>query len=215
MKIIPAILTSDPDALKRMINQAEAFTDYVQVDIVDGKFVDKPTSITAHDLARIRTSLQMEAHLMVIDPDKYVEAFKRAGVRKIVFHCEETASPSPKRVVEEIRALGLEVGVAISPETPLSKLEGLSDTVDSVLFLSVHPGSQNQKFIPQVLGKVSELRNKKPSLETGLDGGIKLSNIKKVAESGVDFVCVGSGIFGQGDSKKNFFDFQSCLVGGI
>lgn len=211
MKIIPAILTDDSDVLEKMIRQAEAYADYIQIDVVDGRFVNRPKTITAHILAKIKTRIKIEVHLMVKNPEIYIEDFKRAGAKKIVFHSEKEETLSPEKVIEKIRATGLEVGLAVSPETPVSKIEDLLDKVDSVLFLSVHPGSQSQEFIPWVLDKIAELKRRRPDLEVGLDGGIKLSNVKKVEETGADFVCVGSGIFGKGNPKKNFCDFHARL----
>src|SRR3989338_5636666 len=111
MKIIPAILTDKPEELRKMITQAEDFCDLAQIDIMDGRFVPSK-SISAEDMMKIKTNLKLEVHLMVEEPTKYLEAFKRAGAKRIVFHYESKESPSA--VIMKIRALGLEAGIAIN-----------------------------------------------------------------------------------------------------
>ncbi len=116
-RVVPAILTDDPSALKEMVRQAESFTDYVQIDIMDGHFVPS-RSVTWEDIAGLSINLKWEAHLMVAHLEKYLESFKQAGASKIIFHHEATASP--REVIARIRNLGIEVGLAINPETPVS-----------------------------------------------------------------------------------------------
>ena len=115
-KVVPAILTDDPKALSTMVRQAEGFTNWVQFDIMDGEFVPS-TSITDKHLARLSLKLGWEAHLMVNNPQNYLEGFKQAGAQKIVFHYE--ASQQPQEVISLVRQLGLMVGLAINPDTPV------------------------------------------------------------------------------------------------
>lgn len=194
MRVVPAILTDDLKDLKRMAELAETFTSYVQFDIMDGQFVPS-RSISFEHIAKLRTKLSWEAHLMVLHPEAYLDGFHRARARKITFHYE--ATPSPREVISIARNMGLEVGLAINPETSVSAIIPLTSEIDSVLFLSVHPGFYGKEFIPEVLGKIVELRAIRPEVEIGIDGGIKESNIVKIAESGVDVAYVGSGIFMQ------------------
>ena len=139
---------------------------------------------------------------MVNNPEEYLESFRQAGAQKIVFHYE--ATPSPREVISQIRNLGLGVGVAINPETPVSAIHSLTSDVESVLFLTVHPGFYGSKFIPEVLDKVVELRNTRPSVEIGVDGGIKEGNITQCARIGVDVIYVGSAIFLQPQPGESF-----------
>jgi ribulose-phosphate 3-epimerase len=199
--VVPAILTNDPKSLESMIRQAETFTDWVQFDIMDGKFVPS-RSITARHLAGIRMKLGWEAHLMVKDPEKYLEGFKRVGAQKVIFHYEATGSPI--KVISLARQLGLKVGLAINPDTPLSAILPLVDKVDNILFLSVYPGFYGKEFIPEVLDKIREFGSLYPDVETGIDGGIKESNITTVAQTGVDFIYVGSAIFCQKDPGVSY-----------
>lgn len=201
MRILPAILTDDPADLEHKIKQAESFTDWVQIDIMDGRFVPS-YSVEASHLARVKTPLNLEVHLMVQQPESLVEAFARAGARKIVFHYE--ATPYPDRVIQRVRELGLGVGLALNPETPVSPIMGFTDKVDCVLFLSVHPGFYGKEFLPEVLDKVREFRATGSKLEVGMDGGIKTNNLTVIKAAGVDYACVGSAIFNHVAPRQSY-----------
>ncbi len=144
---------------------------------------------------------------MVQDPADYFRGFKEAGAQRVVFHYE--AAGHREQTIAQARAMGLQVGLAVNPETPVSALQPLLDRVDSVLFLSVNPGFYGAPFIPEVLDKVRELRRLNPRADIGIDGGIKESNLKLVAQSGVDSICVGSAIFREPDPGKAFRHLQS------
>jgi len=200
-RVVPAILTDDPRALQTMVHQTETFTSYVQFDIMDGQYVPS-RSITWEHLSSLPIKLSWEAHLMVQHPKDYLEGFQRAGAQKIVFHYE--ASTSPQEVISSARNLGLRVGLAVNPETPVYAILPLASEVDSILFLSVHPGFYGSKFIPEVLDKVVEFRSNQPGVEIGIDGGIKESNIIQISRSGVDVIYVGSAIFLQPQPGESF-----------
>ncbi len=201
MKIVPAVLTDKPEELKRMIAQAEGFCDLIQIDIMDGKFVPSK-SVSAEDLARIRTSLKLEVHLMVDEPSKYLEPFKKAEAKRIVFHYESKEDPA--QVISQIRALGLEAGIAINPPTPISAVKQFFNDIDILLFLSVNPGFYGSKFIPEACEKAKAIRDNKGKLILAMDGGLKSDNILMIRDAGIDIACVGSGIFGKGDPKQNY-----------
>lgn len=200
-RIVPAILTDDPTALESMIRQAESFTDYVQIDIMDGQFVPS-RSITWKHLADISINLSWEVHLMVLRPEEHLKDFQQAGARKIIFHYEATSSP--QKVISMARDLSLGAGLAVNPETAVAAILPLVDDVDSVLFLTVHPGFYGGKFLPEVMNKVAELRRARPKLEIGVDGGIKENNIIQIASAGVDVIYVGSAIFLQPKPGESF-----------
>lgn len=210
MKIIPAILTDKPEELRKMITQAEDFCDLAQIDIMDGRFVPSK-SISAEDMMKIKTNLKLEVHLMVEEPTKYLEAFKRAGAKRIVFHYESKESPSA--VIMKIRALGLEAGIAINPETPIADIEKFFRGIDILLFLSVNPGFYGSKFLPEVCEKAKALKDRKEKPVIAMDGGIKADNILLIRDSGVDIACVGSGIYGKGDAKQNYQSLLKKLSG--
>jgi ribulose-phosphate 3-epimerase len=201
VRILPAILTDDANTLVKLVRQAETFTNFAQMDIMDGQFVPS-NSVSCEDIAKLKTKLNWEAHLMVLRPEDCLEDFKRAGAQKIIFHYE--ATPSPEKIIRSIRKLGMQAGMAINPETSISAIRTLVKQLDSVLFLSVNPGFYGAKFIPEVLDKIVEFRKVYPKIETGIDGGIKESNIAQIARSGVDVICVGSAIFMQPDPAASY-----------
>lgn len=201
IRVIPAILTEDPQILKSMLEQSAAFTNYAQIDIMDGKFVPSH-SITWQHLLGISVDINWEAHLMVEQPEKQLEHYKEAGASKAIFHYE--AAPDPGQVISTARKLGLKIGIALNPETPVSKILSLTNDLDSILFLSVHPGFYGAKFIPEVLDKIVELRQARPNLVIGIDGGIKESNIVQIARTGLDEICVGSAILMQPDPAESY-----------
>ena len=207
-RVVPAILTDDPSTLEKMVHQAESFTDYVQIDIMDGHFVPS-RSVTWEDIAGLPINIKWEAHLMVTRPEEYLEGFKQASAGKIIFHHEATTSP--QQVISQIRNLGLDVGLAINPETPVSAIAPYIKQVDGVLLLTVTPGFYGSKFIPEVMDKVAELRNIQPGIEIGVDGGIKESNIQEIARAGVDYICVGSAVFLQPDPAASYRLLQSLV----
>jgi ribulose-phosphate 3-epimerase len=208
IKIIPAILTEDAPALEKMLRLAEGFTDYVQIDIMDGKFVPSK-SIGWRDIVNANTNLKWEVHLMVMNPEKELDNYKKAGARRVIFHFE--ASPTPNNVISAAKRMGLEVGIAINPETPVSKILPLTAELDSLLFMSVHPGYYGAKYLPEVLGKIVEVRRIKPNLEIAVDGGIKETNILEVAKTGVNSICVGSALFMQPDPGASYRRLQEIV----
>ena len=201
IQTVPAILTDDPKALENMVRQTETFTDYAQFDIMDGQFVPS-RSVSCEHIVRLKTKLTWEAHIMVLKPEAYLEDFHKAGARKIVFHYEATSSP--QEIISLIKNLGIEVGLAVNPETPISAITPLVNGLDSVLFLSVNPGFYGAKFIPEVLGKIIAFRSAHPDVEIGIDGGIKEGNIADIARTGVDIIYIGSAIFLQPQPDESY-----------
>lgn len=196
VRVVPALLTDDPVALTRMVSIANEFADFVQVDIMDGRFVPS-TSIAAGDLGKAGIRFSWEAHLMVVDPLHYVEQFGDVGASRVIFHIESEDDPSD--VVALARSLGIGVGVALNPDTPVSRAADVLPHVDSVLVMSVYPGYYGAAFVPGALEKVPELRRAYPHLELAVDGGVKEDNLVQVARAGFDTVCVGSAIFRDSD----------------
>ncbi|MGE4357900.1 MAG: ribulose-phosphate 3-epimerase, partial [Candidatus Omnitrophota bacterium] len=158
MKIVPAILTDDPKDLEIKVRQAESFCDIAQIDIMDGKFVPSK-SITAGDLSKIKTGLFLEAHLMVDYPLREIYSFKKAGVKRIIFHFE--SKNTPQEVIKEIHKEGVEAGLAINPETEIGEIEDLLDRIEILLIMAVNPGFYGSRFIPQVLKKIPLLSSRK------------------------------------------------------
>lgn len=199
--VIPAILTDDPRALEGMIRRAETFTNYVQFDIMDGQFVPSH-SVSCQQLAAMPKKLNWEAHLMTVRPEEHFHCLREGGAGKVVFHFE--ATPSPEAVIAQARGLGLGVGLAINPETPVPAFLPLAGAVDSVLFLTVHPGFYGSRFLPEVLDKVADLRRAMRDMEIGVDGGVKEGNVAQIARLGVNSIYVGSAVFLQRDPAACF-----------
>ena len=211
-RVVPAILTNDPEELARMVDLAEDFAQYIQIDIMDGQFVPSQ-SITAANLAALPIGRPWEAHLMVVRPEDYLEGFHQAGAARVVFHYE--AALSPPEVIAAARRRGLGVGLAVNPETTLDDIRPLINQVDSVLFLTVNPGFYGSKFLPEVLDKVAAFIREYSGIEVGVDGGIKESNIAQVAGVGMDFICVGSAIFLQPQPDVSYRHLQALAAEGL
>jgi ribulose-phosphate 3-epimerase len=208
IRIVPAVLTADPQELFSMLRNAVNYTDFVQIDIMDGQFVPS-RSITWQDIRLVSPRPDWEAHLMIKNPRTELANYCQAGAFKAVFHFE--ATPQPLEVISTARRLGLKIGLALNPETSITTALQAIDQVDSVLFLSVHPGFYGAKFIPEVLDKVRELHHQRPGLLLSIDGGINENNLLEVADSGVNEICVGSAIFRQPDPSVAYNKLTSIV----
>lgn len=201
IRIVPALLTDNANTLAEMIHTAEKFTNYVQIDMMDGEFV--PTHrISAFNVAAVGSPVRWEAHIMVLHPEEYFDGLKIAGASRVIFHYE--ATKSPQEVIKAARKLGLGVGLAVNPETKVKEFLALTGEVDNVLLLAVNPGYYGARFIPEVLDKIKELRKARPRLEIGIDGGIKEGNIADTARTGVDVICIGSAILTAQDPPATY-----------
>ncbi|MBN2120376.1 MAG: ribulose-phosphate 3-epimerase [Candidatus Omnitrophica bacterium] len=191
MRVVPAILTDKKEEFLRLLKTAEGFAEQIQIDIMDGKFVPSQ-SILKQDLQDLSSLSFTEAHLMVEDPLDWLDVFHKFGSKRIIFHFE--IKNDRQKIISRIRSIGLEVGLAVNPETQIEDFSFLVNSVDTVLFMSVIPGFYGSKFIPEVLTKIKEFKKSFPGKPIGIDGGIKLSNIKEVSSLGIDSICVGSAI---------------------
>jgi len=190
-RVVPAILTSDPAELSESFRVLKEHTNWVHIDIMDGKFVPN-TSVNLFELGEANEYFNLEIHLMVQDPEKYFEDCKAVGAKRVIFHLE--ATKDPEMVLQEMEKYPFQRSIAINPKTAVSKLAPSAEKVSAVLLLSVEPGFQEQKFIPQVLEKIPEIRKLSSEVLIGVDGGINEANIQQVFAAGVDYVRVGSAI---------------------
>ena len=211
MKIAPSILSADFARLGEEVSAvSDAGADYIHVDVMDGRFVP---NITIGPLVvkavRSVTSLPLDVHLMIVEPERYIEDFAVAGADIIVVHAE--ACTHLHRVIQQIKACGKRAGVSLNPATPLNSLEYVLSDLDLVLLMSVNPGFGGQSFINGVLPKISQLRGMLDSIgshaELEVDGGINRSNIRAVAEAGADVFVAGSAVF----NGTNYFETISAL----
>lgn len=198
--IAPSILSADFARLGEEIKTVEqAGADIIHLDIMDGRYVPNITiGIPVVESLRPLTDLPFDAHLMIVEPEKYVPDFIKAGCNMISFHMD--ACIHSHRLVDYIKSQGVKAGVVLNPATPVNTLEEIIHFVDYVLVMSVNPGFGGQRFIPETLHKIRKLRRLME--ETGrtdilieIDGGIKESNISQVSAEGVNIFVAGSSIF--------------------
>lgn len=206
--IVPAILTDKKENFGKMLTICAEFTNFVQVDIMDGKFVPSK-SISLDELAEFNSPVHSEAHLMVKEPIEWIAPFCRFGAKRIIFHYEFGGNHYD--VIRAIKKAGLEAGIAVNPSTAIGDFEFLMNKIDYILFMAVNPGFYGAPFIPAVLEKIKQFKRKYPSKLTAIDGGVKPDNIAKVMTTGVDYICVGSAILKEANPKQAYLKFSGVL----
>lgn len=215
--IAPSILSADFSRLGEEIKAVEeAGADWIHVDVMDGHFVPNITiGPFIVEAAKRVTDLPLDVHLMIENPDLFVDDFIKAGSDYLVVHAE--ACTHLQRTLAYIREKGCKAGVSLNPATPLSCLDYVLQDTDLVLLMSVNPGFGGQKFIPQVLDKVSDLRTILDSFSKEIilevDGGVKVDNIKDIAAAGADVFVAGSAVFGSDDYKKTIAEMKKRMAG--
>jgi len=202
-KIAPSILSADFTKLGEEIKAVEkAGVDYIHIDVMDGHFVPNitvgPMIVKA---ARKVTDLPLDVHLMIENPERYIDAFVKAGSDLIAVHVETVTHLH--RLLGVIRDAGIQAGAALNPATPLSSIEHVLNNLDMVVLMTVNPGFGGQSFIPEVLPKIEELKKmidqKGIEVDIEVDGGINIENIAQVARAGANVFVAGNAIFGSQD----------------
>jgi len=197
--IVPSILAADIARLGEQVEATqEGGADRIQVDVMDGRFVPNitfgPLVVAA---VRRHTTLPIEAHLMIVEPERYVEDFAQAGADLIIVHQE--VSPHLHRTIQQIKGLGKRAGVAINPATPLAVLQEILGDVDLVLCMTVNPGFGGQEFIPATLAKIERLRSMiqqhGAQCDLEVDGGIHATTAAQVARAGANVLVAGSSVY--------------------
>ena len=205
--IAPSILSADFSRLGEEVNSVlEAGADWVHFDVMDNHYVPNLTigPMVCQSLRDYGITAPIDVHLMVEPVDQLIKSFSKAGATYITFHPE--ASDDVDRSLNLIKDSGCKAGLVLNPDIPIEVLDGFLDKLDMILLMSVFPGFGGQEFIDSVLEKVTKMRSiiNENSLETRLeiDGGIKLKNIKEVADAGADTFVSGSAIFGEPDYSE-------------
>ncbi len=213
VKIAPSILTADFGRLTEQIEEAErAGVDLIHLDVMDGTFVPN-ISFGPRVVAAVReaTTLELEVHMMVAEPERYVADFAEAGADVITVHAEATRHPH--RAVQLIKERGKKAGLAINPGTPLGAFEPLLPDLELALLLSVNPGFGGQAYLPGATERLRGLLKLRdalsPACSLEVDGGVKADNIAMIAAAGADIVVVGSALYNQRPVEENLAALRS------
>lgn len=214
IKIAPSILSADFAKLGEEIKEVErAGADYIHVDVMDGHFVPNIT-IGPLIVKAIRpiTELPLDVHLMIEQPDLYIEEFANAGADIITVHVE--ACRHLHRSIQLIKSKGIKAGVVLNPHTPIEAILHVLEDIDMVLLMTVNPGFGGQAFIPQVLPKIKQLsdiiKTRNLSIEIEVDGGINEETAKLVVEAGASVLVAGSAVFNKADRRKAIQDLKEA-----
>ncbi len=216
IKIAPSILSADFAYLAEEVKAVEAAgADVLHIDVMDGRFVPNLTigPLVVKALRKV-SSLPFDVHLMIVEPDRYIEDFAEAGADWISVHAE--ACVHLHRTLSRIRELGKKAGVALNPATPLDTLEYVLDELDYIVLMSVNPGFGGQKFIPAVLDKIRALKEflheQERDLPIEVDGGVNLETVGEVVRAGANILVAGSAIFGTQDYTATIKAFRAKIV---
>ncbi|MBT3465212.1 ribulose-phosphate 3-epimerase [archaeon] len=213
IQIAPSILSADFGKLNAEIAEIEPYSELIHIDVMDGHFVPNIT-IGPAVTKSIVTSLPKDVHLMISDPVKYAPEFAKAGADMISFHAEifENDLEGLKNAIQEIKKLNVKVGLTLNPDKPLDIILPVLDMSDFVLIMSVYAGFGGQKFMPEVLQKVRDLRTKyNYTKDIQIDGGISKETINEAVASGANMFVAGSAIFGKNDRKKAIEDIRNSI----
>ncbi len=199
-EIIPAIIVKTRDELESKIKLIEPHTNWVQIDIDDGKFVPNITLKNPREIKAIiaaHPDLKFELHLLIMNPEETLVDWIGTGARRIIVHIEATSVAED--IIEAAHEAGMQIGLALNPETAIEAVSSYLDQIEEILFLSVHPGFSGRPFIPEVIEKIIEFHNHHPKMIIGIDGGINLKTIHLAARAGVNRFYAQSVIFNAKD----------------
>ncbi len=206
VKIAPSILSADFSKLGEEIKDVEkGGADLIHIDVMDGHFVPNITiGPLIVEAIRPVTKLPLDVHLMIENPDQYIEAFAKAGADYLTVHVE--ACKHLHRTVSFIKSFGVKAGVVLNPATPVEMIQHIIEDIDMVLFMTVNPGFGGQAFIPSVLAKITHLKelaaDKNPNLEIEVDGGVNEETAKRCIQAGATVLVAGSAVYNKADRAQ-------------
>lgn len=210
IQIVPAILATSEDQFQKDLAKLSAVEGlkegWLHIDFADNEFVPNKT-IGLDLVAKFSSDFKKEAHLMVSHPAQWIDGLDQAGFGRVFFHPE--ADDSIPEVIDLAKARGMEVGLAINPDTGMEKVEPFLDKIDTVLVMTVTPGFQGQPFIPEALDKIQEIKSK-AAVKIGVDGHVDEKDVKQIVEKGADFIVVGSYLL-KGDAEENLEKLWEAL----
>jgi ribulose-phosphate 3-epimerase len=217
VRILPSLLSADFADIAAQIRTVEAGgADALHFDAMDGRFVPNLTwgPKIIGDLRKV-SSLPFDCHLMIVEPEKYVDEFRAAGADLITFHYE--ATPHAHRLLQYLRKIGVRAGIALNPATPTSVLVDIVEECDLILVMSVNPGFGGQSFIERSLVRVAEVRAlldaRNPACDLEIDGGIGVANVERVVAAGATMLVAGSSVFGAADPAQAVRDLRARALG--
>jgi len=198
IKIAPSILSADFLNLERSINTVLDGADWLHVDVMDGHFVPNiSVGLPIVKAINSKFKIPIDVHLMITNPDQYIEDFAHAGSDLLTVHLE--VCNHLNRTINQIKAMGMKAFVSLNPHTPIGSLSDIAEYLDGVLVMSVNPGFGGQAFIKNSIRRIKELytlkMEKNPSMEISVDGGINTENVAKIVEAGAEIIVAGSAIF--------------------
>lgn len=201
VKIAPSILSVSIDKLDKEIIEVEKDgADYIHIDVMDGEFVpNKTNGLEMLKIARETTNLILDTHLMVEDPQNWIDDFSLSNV--ITFHIEAVNSDTAEKIIENLKERDIKVGIAIKPNTPVEEIMPYIEKIDVVLVMLVEPGFGGQKMIEACLDKVRAIHELKPDIDIEVDGGVKLENVQKAKDAGANIIVAGTAIFDSEDKR--------------
>ncbi len=235
-EIVPAIIAKNFDDLQAKIKLVEPYVKTVQLDVMDGIFVPKKTwpfdlaqgKPSVSELDDLKTTLFLEAHLMIDNPHRVFNDWLVSPVARIILHWEavekihahelspyETSVDNQfpiSNLAREAHRCGKELGLALNPQTPITVLDNFIKELDLVLLMSVEPGAAGQDFQGEVIHKIQALRQKYPDVKIEIDGGVSAANISLLKESKVDYLAVGSVVFEAVDIKQTLLDLEKLII---
>ena len=208
--LVPSILSADFTRLGDQVREADAAgAERIQIDIMDGHFVPNITmGPLIVEAVRRCTKLTLEAHLMITNPQQYIEDFAKAGADVIIVHQE--VSPHLHRIIQQIKSAGKQAAIALTPSTPVFMLEDVLSLLDMVLIMTVNPGFGGQDFIPEMLPKIARMRqvitHRDLHCDVEVDGGIHEATVRQAVQAGANLLVAGSAVYNQHESVAQAMD---------